>query len=169
MDGKPMFSEKERAWFSVSNSPMQAMITLTPLLLSFVKHVFFVYAAASALVQYTSILITQWDYRKRKGDVGFAITFVVADLFCVLTIISYFLTPHTVNAIVSFSAPFSPQSHTSSTWSGSVNAIVSFNNTFTIGMAVEAFIIAATKLILGFWSGLLLINTIDYLRKTSKP
>ena len=128
-----MISEKERARFSVSNSPMQAMIILTPLLLSLIKHVFFVYAVASALVQYTIVLITQWDYIKRKGDVGFAITFVVADLFCVLTIISYFTALPTINAVV------------------------------------KAVINVATGFMLVFWSGLLIINTIDYLRKTSKP
>jgi len=37
-----MFSEEERARFSVSNSIMQAMIVLTPLLLSLVKHIYFV-------------------------------------------------------------------------------------------------------------------------------
>ena len=58
MDGKPMLSEKERARFSVSNSPMQAMIILTPLLLSFVKHVFFVYAVATALTTTTATLLS---------------------------------------------------------------------------------------------------------------
>ena len=128
-----MLSEKERARFSVSNSPMQAMTILTPLLLSFVKHIFFTYAAASALVQYTLVLITQWDYIKRKGDVDFAITLVVADLFCVLTIISHFTALPTTNAIV------------------------------------KAVINVTTGFMLVFWSGLLIINTIDYLRKTSKP
>jgi hypothetical protein len=153
MDGKPMISEKERARFSVSNSPMQAMIILTPLLLSFVKHIFFVYAVASALVQYTLVLITQWDYIKRKGDVFFAMTLVVADLFCVLTIISYFTAPPTTNAIVS----------------AIINSFVNPINTITIGMAVEVFIIVATGFMLGFWSGLLVISTIKYLRETAKP
>jgi len=144
-----MLSEKERARFSVSNSPMQAMIILTPILLTFVKHIFFVYAVASGLVQYTLVLITQWDYIKRKGDVDFAMTLVVADLFCVLTIISYFMAPLTVRAIInSFANPI---------------------NTFTIGIAVEVFIIVATGFMLGYWSGLLLINTIEYLRETAKP
>jgi hypothetical protein len=153
MDGKPILSEKERARFSVSNSPMQAMIILTPLLLSFVKHIFFVYAVASALVQYTLVLTTQWDYIKRKGDVDFAMTLVVADLFCVLTIISYFTAPLTTNAIVK----------------AVINSFVNPINTTAIGMVVEIFIIVATGFMLGFWSGMLLINTIEYLRETSKP
>ena len=121
-----MLSEKERARFSVSNSPMQAMIILTPLLLSLVKHIFFVYAVASALVQYTLVLITQWEDIKRKGGVRFAMTFVVADSFCVLAIISYFKAP-------------------------------------------EVFIIGATATLLVIWCGLLIINTIRYLRETAKP
>ena len=153
MDGKPILSEKERARFSVSNSPMQAMIILTPLLLTFIKHIFFVYAVASALVQYTLVLITQWDYIKRKGDVDFAMTLVVADLFCVLTIISYFTAPPTTNAIVK--AVF--------------NSFVNPINTTAIGMVVEIFIIVATGFMLGYWGGLLLINTIEYLRETAKP
>ena len=148
-----MISEKERARFSVSNSPMQAMIILTPILLTFVKHIFFVYAVASGLVQYTLVLITQWDYLKREGDVDFAMTLVVADLFCVLTIISYFTAPLTTNAIVS----------------AIIDSFVNPINTFTIGIAVEVFIIVATGFMLGFWSGLLIINTIEYLRETAKP
>jgi len=148
-----MLSEKERARFSVSNSPMQAMIILTPILLTFVKHIFFVYAVASGLVQYTLVLITQWDYLKREGDVDFAMTLVVADLFCVLTIISYFTAPLTTNAIVS----------------AIIDSFVNPINTFTIGIAVEIFIIVATGFMLGFWSGLLIINTIEYLRETAKP
>ena len=148
-----MLSEKERARFSVSNSPMQAMIILTPILLTFVKHIFFVYAVASGLVQYTLVLITQWDYIKRKGDVDFAMTLVVADLFCVLTIISYFMAPLTTNVIVS----------------AIIDSFANPINTFTIGIAVEIFIIVATGFMLGFWSGMLLINTIEYLRETSKP
>jgi len=148
-----MLSEKERARFSVSNSPMQAMIILTPILLTFVKHIFFVYAVASGLVQYTLVLITQWDYIKRKGDVDFAMTLVVADLFCVLTIISYFMAPLTTNAIVK----------------AIIDSFVNPINTFTIGIAVEVFIIVATGFMLGYWSGLLLINTIEYLRETAKP
>ncbi len=153
MDGKPILSEKERARFSVSNSLMQAMIILTPLLLTFIKHIFFVYAVASGLVQYTLVLITQWDYLKREGDVDFAMTLVVADLFCVLTIISYFLAPPTANAIVS----------------AIIDSFANPINTITIGMAVEVFIIVATGFMLGYWSGLLLINTISYLRETAKP
>jgi len=153
MDDKPMLSEKERARFSVSNSPMQAMIILTPLLLSFVKHIFFVYAVASGLVQYTLVLITQWDYIKRKGDVDFAMTLVVADLFCVLTIISYFSAPLTTNAIVK----------------AVINSFVNPINTTAIGTVVEIFIIVATGFMLGYWSGMLLINTISYLRETAKP
>jgi len=153
MDGKPILSEEERARYSVSNSPMQAMIILTPLLLSFVKHIFFVYAVASALTQYTIVLATQWDYIKRKGDVDFAITLVVADLFCILTIISYFMAPPTTNAIVS----------------AVINSFVNPINTIAIGMAVETFIIGATAFMLGFWSSMLLINTISYLREIAKP
>jgi hypothetical protein len=153
MDGKPMLSEKERARFSVSNSPMQAMIILTPLFLSFVKHIFFVYAVATALVQYTLVLTTQWDYIKRKGDVDFAMTLVVADLFCVLTIISYFTAPPTTNAIVK----------------AIINSFVNPINTTAIGTVVEIFIIVATGFMLGFWSGLMIINTISYLRETAKP
>jgi hypothetical protein len=153
MDGKPMLSEKERARFSVSNSPMQAMIILTPLLLSFVKHIFFVYAVASALVQYTLVLITQWGYIKRKGDVDFAVTLVVADLFCVFTIISYFTALPTTNAIVK----------------AIINSFVNPINTTAIGTVVETFVIVATGFMLGFWSGLMIINTISYLRETAKP
>jgi len=153
MDGKPMLSEKERARFSVSNSPMQAMIILTPILLTFIKHIFFVYAVASGLVQYTLVLITQWDYIKRKGDVDFAMTLVVADLFCVLTIISYFSAPLTTNAIVK----------------AVINSFVNPINTTAIGTVVEIFIIVATGFMLGYWSGMLLINTISYLRETAKP
>ena len=148
-----MISEKERARLSVSNSPMQAMIILAPLLLSLVKHTFFVYAVASALVQYTLVLITQWNYIKRKGDVDFAMTLVVADLFCVLTIISYFMAPPTINAIVS----------------AIIDSFVDPMNTIAIGMVVEVFVIGATGFMLVDWSGLLLINTIEYLRETSKP
>ena len=148
-----MLSEKERARFSVSNSPMQAMIILTPLLMSLVKHIFFVYAVASALTQYTLILITQWDYIKREGDVDFAMTLIIADLFCVLTIISYFTAPPTTNAIVS----------------AVINSFVNPINTIAIGMVVEIFIIGATAFMLGFWSSMLLINTISYLRETAKP
>ena len=148
-----MISEKERARFSVSNSPMQAMIILTPLFLSFVKHIFFVYAVATALVQYTLVLTTQWDYIKRKGDVDFAMTLVVADLFCVLTIISYFTAPPTTNAIVK----------------AIINSFVNPINTTAIGTVVEIFIIVATGFMLGFWSGLMIINTISYLRETAKP
>ena len=148
-----MLSEKERARFSVSNSPMQAMIILTPILLTFIKHIFFVYAVASGLVQYTLVLITQWDYIKREGDVDFAMTLVVADLFCVLTIISYFMAPLTTNVIVS----------------AIIDSFANPINTFTIGIAVEVFIIVATGFMLGYWSGLLLINTIEYLRETAKP
>jgi hypothetical protein len=153
MNGKPMLSEKERARFSVSNSPMQAMIILTPLLLTFVKHIFFVYAVATALVQYTIVLTTQWNYIKKKGDVNYAMTLVVADLFCVLTIISYFTAPPTANAIVR----------------AIIDSFVNPINTFTIGIAVEVFIIGATAFLLGFWSSMLLINTISYLRETAKP
>jgi hypothetical protein len=153
MDGKPILSEKERARFSVSNSLMQAMIILTPILLTFIKHIFFVYAVASGLVQYTLILITQWDYIKREGDVDFAMTLVVADLFCILTIISYFMAPLTTNAIVK----------------AIIDSFVNPINTTAIGMAVETFIIGATASMLGFWSGMLLINTISYLRETAKP
>jgi hypothetical protein len=152
MDGKPMISEKERARFSVSNSLMQAMIILAPLLLSFVKHIFFVYAVASALVQYTLVLTTQWKDIKRKGDVDFAMTLVVADLFCVLTIISYFMAPPTTDVIVR----------------AFIDSFVKPINTIAIGMAVEAFIIVATGFMLVFWSGLLITNTISYLRETSK-
>jgi len=148
-----MLSEKERARFSVSNSLMQAMIILTPLLLTFIKHIFFVYAVASGLVQYTLVLITQWDYIKREGDVDFAMTLIIADLFCVLTIISYFMAPLTTNAIVS----------------AIIDSFANPINTFTIGIAVEVFIIVATGFMLGYWSGLLLINTIEYLRETAKP
>jgi len=148
-----MLSEKERARFSVSNSPMQAMIILTPILLTFIKHIFFVYAVASGLVQYTLVLITQWDYIKRKGDVDFAMTLVVADLFCVLTIISYFSAPLTTNAIVK----------------AVINSFVNPINTTAIGTVVEIFIIVATGFMLGYWSGMLLINTISYLRETAKP
>ena len=148
-----MLSEEERARFSVSNSPMQAMIILTPLLLSLVKHIFFVYAVASALVQYTLVLITQWEDIKRKGDVKFAMTFVVADSFCVLTIISYFKAPLTTNAIVS----------------AIINSFVNPTNTIATGMAMEVFIIGATATLLIIWCGLLLINTISYLRETAKP
>jgi len=148
MDGK-MISEKERARFSVSNSPMQAMIILTPLLLTFIKHIFFVYAVASALVQYTLVLITQWDYIKRKGDVDFAMTLMVADLFCVLTIISYFMAPLTVKAII--------------------DSFVNPINTIAIGMVMEIFIIGETAIMLVGWSGILIINTINYLRETAKP
>ncbi len=153
MDDKPMLSEKERARFSVSNSPMQAMIILTPLLLSLVKHIFFVYAVASALTQYTIVLTTQWDYIKRKGDVDFAMTLIIADLFCVLTIISYFTAPPTTNAIVK----------------AVIDSFVNPINTTAIGMVMEIFIIGATAFMLGFWSGMLLINTIEYLRETAKP
>jgi len=148
MDGKPI-SEKERARFSVSNSPMQAMIILTPILLTFIKHIFFVYAVASALVQYTLVLTTQWDYIKRKGDVGFAMTLMVADLFCVLTIISYFMAPLTVKAII--------------------DSFVNPINTIAIGMVMEIFIIGETAIMLVGWSGILIINTINYLRETAKP
>ncbi len=148
MDGKPI-GEKERARFSVSNSPMQAMIILTPLLLTFIKHIFFVYAVASGLVQYTLVLITQWDYIKRKGDVGFAMTLMVADLFCVLTIISYFMAPLTVKAII--------------------DSFVNPINTIAIGMVMEIFIIGETAIMLVGWSGILIINTINYLRETAKP
>ena len=153
MDGKPILSEKERARYSVSNSLMQAMIILTPILLTFIKHIFFVYAVASGLVQYTLVLITQWDYIKRKGDVDFAMTLVVADLFCVLTIISYFTAPLTTNAIVS----------------AVINSFVNPINTIAIGMVMEVFIIGATAFMLVGWSGILIINTISYLRETSKP
>ena len=148
-----MLSEEERARFSVSNSPMQAMIILTPLLLSFVKHIFFVYAVASALTQYTIVLATQWDYIKREGDVDFAMTLVVADLFCVLTIISYFTAPLTTNAIMK----------------AIIDSFVNPINTTAIGTVVEIFIIVATVFMLVGWSGMLLINTISYLRETSKP
>jgi dihydroorotate dehydrogenase len=80
-------------------------------------------------------------------------TLVVADLFCVLTIISYFMAPPTTNAIVS----------------ATINSFVNPINTITIDMAVEAFIIVATAFMLAGWSGLLLINTIRYLRETAKP
>jgi len=148
-----MLSEKERARFSVSNSPMQAMIILTPLLLSLVKHIYFVYAVATALVQYTIVFITQWKDAKRDGDVGFAMTFVFADLFCVLTIISYFMAPLTTNAIVS----------------AIINSFVNPINTIAIGMVVEVFIIGATATMLAIWSGILIINTIKYLHETAKP
>ena len=144
-----MISEKERARLSVSNSPMQAMIILTPILLTFIKHIFFVYAVASALVQYTLVLTTQWDYIKRKGDVGFAMTLMVADLFCVLTIISYFMAPLTVKAII--------------------DSFVNPINTIAIGMVMEIFIIGETAIMLVGWSGILIINTINYLRETAKP
>jgi len=94
-----MLSEKERARFSVSNSPMQAMIILTPLLLSLVKHIFFVYAVATALVQYTLVLITQWK-DLRRNDVDHAMSFVLADILCVLSIISYFKPPSITKAII---------------------------------------------------------------------
>jgi len=153
MDGKPILSEKERAWYSVSNSLMQAMIVLTPLLLSFVKPVFFVYAASSALVQYTLTLITQWKDIKRDGDVFSAMVLVVAGLFCALTIISYFTAPLTTNAMVK----------------AVIDSFVNPINTVTIGMAVEEFIISATALMLSLWSSLLISNTIKYLRETAKP
>jgi len=148
-----MLSEKERARFSVSNSPMQAMIILTPLLLSLVKHIFFVYAVASALVQYTLVLMTQWKDAKRDGDAGFAMTFVVADLFCILTIISYFVAPLTTNAVVS----------------AVINSFMNPINTVAIGMVMEVFIIGATATLLIIWCGILIINTISYLRETAKP
>jgi hypothetical protein len=148
MNGKPMIGEEERAWFSVSNSPMQAMIILTPLLLAFVRHIFFVYAVASALVQYTIVLITQWKDVKRDGDVGFAMTLVIADLFCVLTIISYFMAPLTINAIID----------------DLMKPIGAAPN-----MAMEIFIIVGTIIMLSFWSGILISNTIEYLRETAKP
>ena len=149
MDGKPMLSEEERARFSVSNSPMQAMVILTPLLLSLIKHVFFVYAVASALVQYTIILMTHWE--KLKRDVDYTMTFVTADLFCVLTIISYFVAPLTTNAVV--------------------NAFINggFANPITMPIMTEVFIIGGTIAMLAFWSGILIINTIEYLRETAKP
>jgi len=150
MNGKPMFNEEERARFSVSNSIMQAMNVLTPLLLSMVKHVLFVYAVASALVQYTAVLITNWKNIKKDGDVGYAMTFITADLFCILTIISYFMAPLTTNAVV--------------------NAFINgFTNPITIGMVTEIFIIGGTIVMLVFWSGVLIINTIEYLRETAKP
>jgi hypothetical protein len=149
MDNKPMFSEKERARFSVSNSIMQAMIILAPLLLTFIKHILFVYAVATALVQYTLVLITQWNDIKRSGDVDFALSLVIADLFCVLSIIGYFMTPLSIKAIIN----------------GLMNPI----NTITIGMAVEVFIVVATGFMLGWWSGILLIDTIRFLRETAKP
>ena len=148
-----MFSEEERARFSVSNSIMQAMIVLTPLLMSLVKHIFFVYAVASALLQYTIVLMTHWKDMKRDGDVGFAMTFVLADLFCILTIISYFMAPLTTNAIVS--AIF--------------NSFMNPMNTIAMGMAVEVFVIGTTTILLAIWSVILLINTIEYLRETAKP
>jgi len=145
-----MLSEEERARFSVSNSPMQAMIVLTPLLLSLVKHIFFVYAVASALVQYTLILITHWNNIKRDSDVGFTMTFIFANLFCALTIISYFMAPLTTKAVV--------------------NAFINgFVNPITIGMVTEIFIIGGTIVMLIFWGYVLIINTIEYLRETAKP
>jgi sterol desaturase/sphingolipid hydroxylase (fatty acid hydroxylase superfamily) len=153
MDGKPMFSEKERTRFSVSNLPIQAMIILTPLLLSLVKHIYFVYAVASALVQYTLVLITQWRDIKRKGDVEFAMSLVFADLFCVLTIISYFTAPPTTNAIVN----------------AVINSFMFPINIIAFGMAVEVFIMGTTAFLLVYWSGLLISRTIEYLRETAKP
>jgi len=145
-----VLSEEEKARFSVSNSIMQAMIVLTPLLLSLVKHIFFVYAVASALVQYTIVLMTHWKKVKRDGDVGYAMTFVLADLFCVLTIISYFLAPLTTKAVV--------------------NAFINgFTNPITTGMVTEIFIIGGTIIMLTIWSGILIINTIEYLHETAKP
>jgi len=146
-------SEEERARFSVSNSPMQAMIVLTPLLLSLVKHIFFIYAVSSALVQYTIIFITHWKDVKRDGDVGYAMTFVFADLLCVLTIISYFMAPPTTKAIMS----------------AVIKSFMNPMNTIAVGMVMEAFVIGATATLLVIWSGILIINTIEYLRETAKP
>jgi len=144
-----MLSEEERARFSVSNSPMQAMIVLTPLLLSLVKHIFFVYAVTSALVQYTAIIMTHWKDAKRDGDVEFIMSFVLADLLCVLTIISYFMAPPTVSAVI--------------------KSLMNPMNEVTTGMAVEVFIIGATATLLVLWSGRLIISTIKYMRETAKP
>ena len=148
-----MLSEEERARFSVSNSIMQAMIVLTPLLLSMVKHVLFVYAVASALVQYTAVLITNWKNIKKDGDVGYAMTFITADLFCILTIISYFMAPLTTKVVIN----------------AFINGFMNPMNTIATGIVVEAIIIGATAILLVIWSGILIINTIKYLRETAKP
>ena len=144
-----MLSEEERVKFSVSNSIMQAMIVLTPLLLSLIKHVFFVFATASALVQYTAIIMTHWKDVKRDGDVEFIMSFVLADLLCVLTIISYFMEPPTVSAVI--------------------KSLMNPMNEVTTGMAVEVFIIGATATMLVLWCGRLIISTIKYMRETAKP
>jgi len=148
-----MLSEEERARFSVSNSIMQAMIVLTPLLLSLVKHIFFVYAVATALMQYTMVLITHLDDIKRDGDVGYAMTFIFADLFCILTIISYFMAPLTTEEVVN----------------AFIKGFMNPMNTIVTGIVAEAIIIGATATLLAIWSGILIINTIRYLRETAKP
>jgi len=42
-------------------------------------------------------------------------------------------------------------------------------NPITIGIVTEIFIIGGTIVMLAFWSGVLIINTIEYLRETAKP